>query len=116
MATVQLKKQKFKITIGTNTRFVTLDERYAESDISTLTGIEPAVAGDMKQGDYTEKIQALIDGGVLYKISVGLEAGKRTSIYFAADSVQKHPDLVDLSFGGKIIKSASPRKFTKLSA
>jgi hypothetical protein len=109
-----MAKKTFKIAIGTNTRFVRLDEAY--EGIKDQTGIEPVVAGDLKQGDYPEKAQTLVDGGVLYQISVGLENGKRKRIYFSADSVQNHPNLVGETFGGSTVKSASPRRYTKLSA
>lgn len=109
-----MAKKTYKITIGTNNRFVRLDDKYTA--LASVTGIELAVAGDMKQGDYTEKIESLVNGGVLYQISAGLEVGKRKVIFVAADSLQKYNELIDLKWGDKTIKSASPRRYTKLSA
>jgi hypothetical protein len=109
-----MAKKTFKITIGTKTKFVRLDEAY--TSIATEAGLELAVAGDIVNGDNTEKQAALISSGILFQLSVGFENGKRGRIVISSEKLATLHDLEGTSFKGKTIKSASLRTYSKIAA
>jgi hypothetical protein len=107
-----MAKKTYKITIGTETAFVSLPDTY--DAIASEVGFDAVLPSDIKVGQFVPKQQELIESGILFQLSVGFEGKKRGRILTSIDKLANRGALVDKQFNGKTIKSVSIRTYSKL--
>lgn len=105
-------KKTYKGTIGTKEFFIELSDAY--SAIVDDLGFEATTSASFGAGDFTASHKTLESAGLIGQLTLGLEGKKRAKCYISADKIAGRSNLVGKTFGGKAIKSASIRLYTKL--
>lgn len=107
-----MAKKTYEIAIGTEKTLVSLTDKY--DAIAAEVGLTAVLPADVKVGQFVAGQSELIKAGILFKLSVGYEGGKRGTILISADKLANRGELVNKQFNTKTIKSASIKTFSKL--
>lgn len=107
-----MAKKTYEITVGTEKTLVSLSDKY--DAIADEVGLEAVAAADIKIGQFVAPQSELVKAGILFKLSVGYEGGKRGTLLTSVDKLASRGELVNKQFNSKTIKSVSIKTFSKL--
>jgi len=105
-------KKTYKGTIGTKEFFIELSDAYIA--IVDDLGFTLTTPSDFVAGDFVANHKTLESAGLIGQLTLGLEGKKRSKCFISADKIAGRSNLVGKTFGGKAIKSASIRTYTRL--